>query len=159
MDRRPRSLTLLALFFAIGLCALAYMWATVHQRKAAEFEANPASRLVRTEMQQWMRHGYFASYGLRVTTSDPDRLYRSWPGDFRLTAYAVVALAGFDWRVLAFHNLLISLVAAVLLALLAYRLAVRTGMEPLHAVLLAMGVEMVQFTFPENVAIFWAMTA
>lgn len=159
MDRRPRSLTLLALFFATGLCALAFMWATVHQRKDAEFEASPASRLVRTEMQQWMHHGYFASYGLRVTTSDPNRLYRSWPGDFRLTAYAVVTLLGFDWRVLAFHNLLISLVAAALLALLAYRLAVRAGAEPLHAVLLALGVQMVQFTFPENVAIFWAMTA
>ena len=39
MDRRPRSLTLLALFFATGLCPLAFMWATVHQRKDAEFEA------------------------------------------------------------------------------------------------------------------------
>ncbi|HEX8411897.1 MAG TPA: hypothetical protein VF883_23815 [Thermoanaerobaculia bacterium] len=106
-----------------------------------------------------MQHGFFASYGLLVPTDDANLLYRSWPGDFMLTAYAVVTVGGFDWRALALHNLLISLLAAALLALLAYRLAVRAGVDPLHAVVLAVSVEMVQFTFPENVAIFWGMTA
>ncbi len=159
MDRRPRSLTLLALFFAIGLCALAYMWATVHQRKDADFEGRPASRLIRTEMLQWKQHGYFASYGLLVPTSDPHRLYRSWPGDFMLPSYVLVLVGGFDWRALGLYQLLVSLLAASLLALLAYRLAIRAGVKPLHAFVLAVGLEMVQFTFPGNVTIFWGMTA
>lgn len=159
MGARPRSLILLALFFAIGLVALAYMWATVHQRPSTDFEKNPGSMILRTTMLQWMKHGYFASYGLLAPTKDPNVLYRSWPGDFMLTTYAVAAISGFDWRALAMHNLLISLLAAALLALLAYRLAIRAGVEHLHAIVLAAGVEMVQFTFPENIAIFWGMTA
>lgn len=150
---------LLALFLASGLCALAYMWATVHQRPDAQLEASTGSMMLRTEMLQWRRHGFFASYGLLIPTNDPNLLYRSWPGDFMLTAYAVVMAGGFDWRALALHNLLISLLAASLLALLAYRLAVRAGVETFHAIVLAVSVEMVQFTFPENVAIFWGMTA
>lgn len=158
MQRRPRDLTVLAFLFASGLVVLAFMWATVHQRPDSELEANSGSMMLRTEMLQWMQHGYFASYGLLAPTSDPNLLYRSWPGDFMLTTYAVAVIGGFDWRSLALHNLLISLVAAALLALLAYRLALRIGVEPFPAIVAALCVEMVQFTFPENVAIFWGMT-
>ena len=154
-----RDRTVLALLLACGLGALAFTWATVHQRPDAELEASTGSVMLRTEMVQWMEHGFFASYGLLAPTSDANLLYRSWPGDFMLTTYAVAAIGGFDWRALALHNLLISLVAAALLALLAYRVAVRAGVEPFHAIVLAVGVEMVQFTFPENLAIFWGMTA
>src|SRR5688572_17265712 len=154
-----RDRTVLAILLACGLGALAFTWATVHQRPDAEFEASTGSVMLRTEMVQWMEHGFFASYGLLAPTSDANLLYRSWPGDFMLTTYTVAAIGGFDWRALALHNLLISLVAAALLALLAYRVAVRAGVEPFHAIVLAVGVEMVQFTFPENLAIFWGMTA
>lgn len=158
MQPRPRDLTVLAFCFVSGLIVLAFMWATVHQRPDSEFEASTGSMMLRTEMLQWMEHGYFASYGLLAPTSDANLLYRSWPGDFMLTTYAVAAIGGFDWRTLALHNLLISLFAAALLALLAYRLALRAGLEPFHAVVLAVCVEVVQFTFPENIAIFWGMT-
>jgi hypothetical protein len=53
--------------------------------------------------------------------------YRSWPGDFLLSTYWVVRIGGFDWGALTLHNLLISVVASALLALLAYRLALRIG--------------------------------
>jgi hypothetical protein len=159
MPSRPRSRTLLAVFFASGLCTLAFTWTTVHQRGDAEFAATPVSRLIRTEVLNWRQHGYFASYGLLVPTADPHRLYRSWPGDFMVSSYVVTLVAGFDHRLLAIHNLLISLVAASLLALLAYRLMIRIGVDAVHAVLLAIGLEMVQFTFPENLGIFWEMTA
>src|SRR5690349_24064403 len=76
-----------------------------------------------------------------------------------VSTWLVAAIGGFDWQALALHNLLISLAGSVLLALLAYRLALRLDVEPLHAVALALGVQMVHFTFPENLAIFWAMTA
>lgn len=154
-----RDRTVLALLLALGLGTLAFTWATVHQRPDAELEASTGSMMLRTEMVQWMEHGFFASYGLLAPTSDANLLYRSWPGDFMLTTYAVAAIGGFDWRALALHSLLVSLVAAALLALLAYRVAVRAGVEPFHAMVLAVSVEMVQFTFPENLAIFWGMTA
>lgn len=148
-----------ALFFACGLCALAFTWVTVHRRPEAQFAASTGSMILRTEMLQWERHGVFAAYGLLAPTEDPHLLYRSWPGDFMLTTWAVVALGGFDWQALALHNLLISLAASALLALLAYRLARRMGVEPLHALALGVGVEMAHFTFPENLAIYWGMTA
>ncbi|HET8773313.1 MAG TPA: hypothetical protein VFP80_05960, partial [Thermoanaerobaculia bacterium] len=149
----------LALFFACGLCALAFTWVTVHRRPEAQFAASTGSMILRTEMLQWERHGYLASYGLLAPTEDPHLLYRSWPGDFMLTTWAVVALGGFDWQALALHNLLISLAVSALLALLAYRLALRMGVDPLHALALGVGVEMAHFTFPENLAIYWGMTA
>ncbi len=148
-----------ALFLICGLCALAFTWVTVHRRPETQFAASTGSMILRTEMLQWERHGFFASYGLLAPTEDPHLLYRSWPGDFMLTTWAVVAVGGFDWQALAVHNLLISLVASALLALLAYRLALRMGVEPLHALALGVGVEMAHFTFPENLAIYWGMTA
>ena len=158
-DPRPRTLTVLAIFLACGLCTLAFMWLTVHQRHDSEFTANPGSMALRMNMLQWARHGYFASYGLLIPTEDPHLLYRSWPGDFMLSTWLMVAIGGFDWQALALHNLLISLVGSALLALLAYRLALRVDVEPLHAIALALGVQMVQFTFPENLAVYWGMTS
>ena len=146
------------LLLVLGLCALAFTWLTVHQRPESQFAQSTGSMILR-EMLQWDRHGYFASYGLLAPTEDPHLLYRSWPGDFMLTTYLIVAIGGFDWGALALHNLLISVVASALLALLAYRLALRLGIEPLHALVLAIGVEMAHFTFPENLAIYWGMTA
>lgn len=149
----------LALLFACGLVVLGYTSLTVHRRPETQFEGSTGSMILRTEMLQWAEHGYLASYGLLAPTDDPHLLYRSWPGDFMLTTYAVVAIGGFDWQALALHNLLISLLASALLGFLAYRLALRGGAEPLHAFVYALGAEMVLFTFPENLAIYWGMTA
>lgn len=156
---RVSSRRALALFLACGLCALALTWLTVHRRPESQFAGSTGSMILRTEMLQWARHGYFASYGLLAPTDDPHLLYRSWPGDFMITTYLVVQIGGFDWQALALHNLLISLLASALLALLAYRIALRMGAEPLHALVLGVGVEMAHFTFPENLAIEWGMTA
>ena len=142
-----------------GLCALAFTEVTVHRRPESQFAANNGSMIVRTEMVQWSQHGYFASYGLLAPTSDAHVLYRSWPGDFLLTTYLLVLARGFDFSTLALHNLLVSLLASALLGLLAYRLALRIGLEPLHALALGVSVEMTHFTFPENLAIVWEMTA
>ncbi len=157
-DERPRDLTLFALFFVCGLCALAYMWLTVHRRSEKELQPGTATTTITKVMQRWVQYGYFASYGLLIPTDDPHLLYRSWPGDSMVSSYAITAI-GLDGRDLALHNLLVSLLASALLALLAYRLALGIGVEPLHAVTLALGVEMVQFTFPENIARYFGMTA
>lgn len=152
---RPRAALL---FLAIGLCALAYLWLTVHRRADADFAANPGAVRTRIELTQWQAHGYFASYGLLRPSPDPNVLYRSSTGAYRITAY-LVALAGFDAHAQALHNQLVSLLTSVLLALLAFRLAIRIGIEPLHALALAIGAQMVQFTFPDNLALYWDMTA
>jgi hypothetical protein len=154
---RRRGIALL--FVATGLCALAYLWLTVHHRGEAEFAANPGSRRTRIELTQWSAHGYFASYGLLMPTDDPHTLYRSSTGAHRISGHLVALLGGFDWHVQALHNQLVSLLTSVLLALLAFRLALRLGVEPLHAIALAIAAQMVQLTFPENLALYWDMTA
>ena len=153
---RPRAALL---FLAIGLCALAYLWFTVHRRADADFAANPASVRTWIELTQWRTHGYFASYGLLMPTSDPHVLYRSSSGAHRITGHLLALIGGFDWRVQALHNQAVSLLTSVLFALLAFRLALRIGVERGHALALAAGAQMVLFTFPENLAIYWDMSA
>jgi hypothetical protein len=153
VTRRPA-----LVFLATGLCVLGYLWLTVHRRTAAEFAANPGAVRTRIELTQWLGHGYFASYGLLMPTADPHVLYRSSTGAHRITGY-LVALAGFDAHAQALHNQLVSLLTSVLLALLAYRLALRLGAEPLHAIALAIAAQLVLFTFPDNLALYWDMTA
>jgi len=153
---RPRWLVLL--FVAAGVCVLAYLALTVHRRAERDFAASPGAVRTRIELTQWDAHGYFASYGLLRPTDDPSVLYRSSTGAYRITAY-LVALAGFDAHAQAVHNQVVSLLTSVLLALLALRLALRLGVEPLHAVALALAAQLVFFTFPENLALYWDMTA
>jgi hypothetical protein len=161
---RPRSLTLLALFLATGLLAFTYAALTVHRRTDAQLAANPDAHRAVRELHHWLHHGYFASYGLIPPTEDPNVLYRVSPGGYRITGYlfglAARAFTGrYEAQWIAFHNEVFSLVLAVLFALLAYRLAWRLDAEPLHALAFAIGAQMVLFTFPESLALYWDVTA
>jgi hypothetical protein len=145
------------LFLAIGLCTLAYAWLTVHRR--ADFAENPGAVRTRIELTQWLSHGYFASYGLLMPTSDPTMLYRSSSGAYRISGYVVALIGGFDAHAQALHNQLVSLLTSVLFALLAFRLALRLGVSYVHALALAVSAQLVLFTFPENLALYWDMSA
>lgn len=149
----------IALFVAAGLCVLAYLWITIHDRKAEELARNPGSVRTRIELSQWRAHGYFRSYGLLMPTADPQLLYRSSTGAYRISAYVVWLVSGGSPHAQAVHNQLVSLITSLLLALLAYRLALRLGLTPLHAIPLALGAQTVQLTFPDNLALYWDMTA
>ncbi len=149
----------IALFLGAGLCVLAYLGLTVHRRPPSEFTTTPNAIRTSIELSQWRAHGYFRSYGLLMPTGDAHALYRSSTGAYRITGYVVWLATGGSRYAQALHNQLVSLLTSVLLALLAYRLALRLSIPRRHALALALGAQMVQFTFPDNLALFWDMTA
>ncbi|HXH39928.1 MAG TPA: hypothetical protein VNN08_14960 [Thermoanaerobaculia bacterium] len=162
-EERPGGLTLFALFLAVGLIAFAYVWMTVHQRSVETLSRTDLPMRAHTILSRWLDHGYFASYGLIWPTPDQKIIYRSFSGGFMISSFLAekvwMAMTGkYSWRLVALHNEIVALLIAALLGLLAYRLARRLGAEPLHAFVLGVAVEMVWFTFPDNLAGFWRMS-
>ncbi|HJQ40512.1 MAG TPA: hypothetical protein VKB93_25480 [Thermoanaerobaculia bacterium] len=159
---RPRTLPLLALFLGTGLLVYAYAALTVHRRPETQLRANVGTHRVSLEMRHWLDDGYFASYGLLVPTTDPHVVYRWSSGVYKVSGFLAeklwIGITGrYSWQLLAMHNAAIALLISALLALLACRLATRIGVEPLHAIALAIATQMVQFTFPESLSLYWEM--
>jgi hypothetical protein len=162
-EARPRSLKLLALFFAIGLIAFGYAWMTVHRRSLATLSGADGPIRTHAIITHWTNHGFFASYGMLWPTPDEKFIYRSGTGAFMVSGFLVekawMMLAGhYGWRLLALHNEMVLLLIASLLALLAFRLARRLGADPRYAFVLAVAAQMVWFTFPENLAGYWLLS-
>jgi hypothetical protein len=159
-EPRPRSVKLLALFFAIGLIAFGYAWTTVHRRSMATLSSTDGPIRAHAIITHWINHGFFASYGMLWPTPDEKFIYRSGTGAFMVSGFLLekvwMAMTGrYGWRLLALHNEMVLLLIASLLALLAFRIARRLGGGPVHAFVLAVAAQMVWFTFPENLAGFW----
>jgi len=162
-EPRPRSLKLLALFFAIGLIAFGYAWMTVHRRSLAALSGADDPIRTRAIITHWTNHGFFASYGMLWPTPDEKFIYRSGTGAFMVSGFLVekvwMAMTGhYGWRLLALHNEVVLLLIASLLALLAFRLARRLGADPIHAFILAVAAQMVWFTFPESLSGYWLLS-
>lgn len=161
--REPRGRVLFALFLAVGLIAFGYVWKTLHQRELARLSSSDGPVRAHTVITNWLEQGWFASCGMIFPTADAKVVYR-WSTGAHLTSGFVLekiwrALTGrYGWRLLALHNQFIALLGATLLALLAYRLARRCGVDPLHAFVLGIAAQMVQFTFPSNLALSWEMS-
>ncbi len=162
-DEGPRGSTLFALFVAIGLIAFGYVWMTVHRRSEGTLSSSVLPIHSHTIITHWIDHGYFASYGLLWPVAGEKIIYRSGTGAYMISGYLVekfwVALTGrYGWRLLALHDELIALLTSALLALLAYRIARRFGTGPVHAFVLGVAVQMVWFTFPDNLGAYWGLT-
>jgi len=162
-DGRPRSFTLLALFLAVGLIAFGYVWIGVHQRLTGKLSVSDLPIHSHTVITQWVDHGYFASHGLLWPVAGERIIYRSGTGAFMITGFVVekiwMAMTGhYGWRLLALHNVFVALLTSALLALLAYRFAQRLGADSLYAFVLGVAVQMVWFTFPDNLALFWGLS-
>jgi hypothetical protein len=159
-DERPGGFTLLALFLVIGLIAFGYAWMTVHRRSMEKLSSTDAPIRAHAIITHWINHGFFASYGMLWPTPDEKFIYRSGTGAFMVSGFLTekvwIALTGrYGWRLLALHNEMLLLLISALLALLAYRIARRFDVEPLHAFVLAVAAQMVWFTFPQNLAGYW----
>jgi hypothetical protein len=107
-----------------------------------------------------MTHGYFASYGMLAPVPNEKIVYRWSSGVYFLSSFVLqkiwIGITGkYSWRLIAWHNVLVALIASALFAVLAFRVLRRLGAEPLHALALAIGAQMVQFTFPDNLALYW----
>lgn len=155
---------LFTLFLAIGLIAFGYVWLTVQRRTDHSLSSTAGPIESHTSIEHWLRHGYFASHGFLWPTADQKTLYRSETGAFMISGFLVekvwVGITGrYGWRLLAIHNDLVMLLTSALLALLAYRIARRFGADPVRAFVLGVAAEMVWFTFPSNLAIYWEMSA
>ncbi len=160
---RPGGFTIFALFLLVGVIAFGFVWMNVHQRWVGSLSGSDLPMRAHTILGRWLHHGFFASYGLVWPTPDGKIIYRSFTGGFMISSFLVekvwMAMTGrYGWRLLAFHNEVVALLIASLLALFTYRLSRRLGAEPLHAFVLGVSVQMVWFTFPDNLAGFWRMS-
>jgi hypothetical protein len=94
----------------------------------------------------------------------PVYFYRSSTGGVYLVGFwaekIYAAFTGnYSWRFMALQNQLFMLLTSVVFALLGFRLAQLIGAEPGHALVLAICLEAVHFTFPDNLMTYWEMSA
>lgn len=162
--REPRSVTLFALFLAVGLVAFGYVWVALHRRAAEQLSTSVGPRVTHAVIQNWIRHGYLASGGALMASLEEKVVYRWSSGVYLASALVLekiwIATTGrYSWRLIALHNTVIALLTATSLAMLAYRIARRTGIDPLHAFVLGVAAQMVHFTFPGNLALYWELTS
>jgi hypothetical protein len=160
VPERPRFILLFAFFLATGLLAFAYLQKTVYHGAAEKLSADPGAIATRAVITRWMTHGYFASYGMLAPVPNEKIVYRWSSGVYFLSSFVLqkiwIGITGkYSWRLIAWHNVFVALITSALFAVLAFRVLRRLGAEPLHALALAIGAQMVQFTFPDNLALYW----
>jgi len=157
-----RTLLAFLLLLAIGLIPYYFALRTVHRRQPQELLAQ--SGRAHYSIRHWVEHGYWKSGGMlfRAGPADSVQIYRSSTGGVLLTGFIVEKIyftitGRYHWPLLALHNQFISLLAATAVALLAFRFALRLGASRLHAFALAIFLQTVIFTFPDNLATYWEM--
>jgi hypothetical protein len=161
-----RSLPILALYLALSLCLLVFAFATVHARPADELTRKSNAQRSHTELTRWIDEGYWHFAGLLVLSpaDRPPEVYRSSTGGYLLAGFIVEktfhAFTGrYSWRLLALLNELTAAVTAALVGLLGFRLGRRLGLPAVLAFLCGAAVQGVHFTFPDNLWLYWEMTA
>jgi hypothetical protein len=160
-----RTRPLLAILLGAGAMVLAFTLVTVQDHDSETLANWSQSKRTQFSVSWWLDHGYFSSFGLLVRPAPQPpgyRYYVSSTGAHLISGFLLEkvysAVAGHpSWRLLAWHNQVCTLIVAALLGLLAFRLAQRAGLRPLHALVLALSVEIVHFTFPDNLALFFEM--
>jgi hypothetical protein len=153
------------IFAGAGLIMLICAALTVHDRTGDEVATNSGAARTHLTFAHWRAHGYLQSGGVAVRRAPDDSLYfhRSSAGGRLISGYLVArgtyALTGREgWRVVALHNQAVTLLAAILLGLLGFRLATLSGVPPFHALLLGLSLQGVWFTFPDNLARYWEVS-
>jgi hypothetical protein len=159
--RHPGTRALLLLFLASGALLVLFTSLTVHRRTDHELRTNAAAVRTQSILEYWLTHGYFDSAGLLIVpTPAGPVVYRNSTGGEFLTAFVVQNLAGtFSPRLQALHNQLLVMASSVLLALLGFRLSERFDVPALCGVALALALQAVYFTFPDNLMTYWEMSA
>jgi hypothetical protein len=158
---RPLGNRLLLLFLAAGALLVVFTSLTVHRRTEHELRTNAPALRTQSILEYWLTHGYFDSAGLLIVpTSAGAVVYRNSTGGEFLTAFIVQKLAGtFSPRLQALHNQLLVMASSVLLAFLGFRLSRRFGIPLVCSIALALALQAVYFTFPDNLMTYWEMSA
>lgn len=158
------SRSIFAILFAAGALVLAFTFMTVHRLDPAELATQSGAVRTHFSINYWLDHGYFRSFGLLVRPSGPTTFnyYVSSTGGHLVSGFLVEkiysSITGHpSWRLLAIHNQVMTLLVASMLGLLGFRLARRFGIRPLHALVLALSLEVVHFTFPDNLLLYFEM--
>jgi hypothetical protein len=159
-----RRFFVLGLYLAIGAVALIATMLTVHDRTPQELVTNPNSVRGQVVISHWLEDGYFHYFGLLVRTPDRIEIYRSSTGGYMVSAFVLEklysAMSGhFSWRLMVLHNQILSLLLSVLAGLLSFRLSMRIGAGGRLSFVAGGAVVIVLFTFPDNLALYWEMSA
>jgi hypothetical protein len=164
-SREPHTAAVAGSYLAVALFLLLLAFKTVHSRPSGELEQYPTSMRSNVQITRWIEDGYWHYCGLNAYRDKSGLvLYRSSTGGYLISGFIVEKIYSmitghYGWRLLALHNQLVSALTAALLALLAFRIAARFGLSPLHAWVLGAAVEVVHFTFPDNLDLYWEMSA
>ncbi|MFL6247398.1 MAG: hypothetical protein ACJ74H_15310 [Thermoanaerobaculia bacterium] len=161
-----RTLPLLAILIVTGSVMLIFASRTVHRWNTEELQKDATAVRSHFQTTYWLEHGYFNSGGLLVYKSAtiPLFFYKSSTGGVYLAGFWVEkiysAFTGhYSWRLMALQNQIFTMIGSAVFALLGFRLARLMGAEPLHALMLAICLQAVHFTFPDNLMTYWEMSA
>jgi hypothetical protein len=161
-----RTLSVFLFLLAVGAVTLLFVGRTIHRWSPEELLANSMAARSHFQTTYWLEHGYFNSGGLLVSTSatKPVFFYRSSTGGVYVSGFITEKIYSlftgrYSWRLMALHNEIFLLIASTLVALLGFQLARRLGAHPLHALTLAICLQAVHFTFPDNQMNYWEMSA
>ncbi len=166
-ETSPRSLVLFASYLSITLALLIFTYMTVHRRAPLEISKYPWGARAQERLSRWIEDGYWHDCGLLFSKPEGKNVttvYVSSTGGFMISAFVVEKLVSvttgrFSWRALALQSEIISAIVAALAALLSFRLAMRFRLSLLYSWVLGAAVAMVQFTFPDNLNLYWEITA
>jgi hypothetical protein len=156
---------LLGLFLSVGLVVFIAAFLTVHRRPPQELAVNGGSLRSRYVLSHWLNEGYFHYFGLTLLQTPGEvAIYSSSTGGYLVSAFVLeefyMTLFGrYSWRLIAIHNELVSLLLSALLGLLAFRVSRRIGLDMRLAFAAGASIVIVMFTFPDNLALYWEMSA
>ncbi len=167
VSKRPffdRSAPLFAAFLVVAAVALSIALATVHQRTTDELTKTSTSARSHVVISNWLEDGYFHYVGMINRNPDQESIYRNSTGGYMISGFVIEKIYStmtghYSYRLLALHNQFVSMVLSALAGLLSFRLVRRIGLEPRLAFAAGASVVAVLFTFPDNLDLYWEMSA
>jgi hypothetical protein len=156
--------TVFAMFVLIAGIALVAAMLSVHNRQPDELLKKPGSVRSHVVLSHWMNEGYFHYVGMLNRSSDTTQIYTNSTGGYMVSGFVAekvysMIFGRYSYRLLALHNQFMSMLLSALAGLLSYRLARRFGLEALLAFTAGAAVVIVMFTFPDNLDLYWEMSA
>lgn len=159
-----RTSALFLSFLLIAVAVLAVTMLTVNDRQPEELVTRSTSARSYVVLSHWLNEGYFHYAGMLNRTPGTESIYRTSTGGYMVSGFIVEKLYSlvfghYSYRLLALHNQIVSAILSALAGLLSYRLARRFDLEPLLAFTAGAAVVAVVFTFPDNLDLYWEMSA
>ncbi len=164
VPRFERTPVMFGAFLLISAAALVVAMLTVHQRQPEELVDRAGSQRSHVVLSHWLDEGYFHYVGVLNRSPDAIGVYLNSTGGYMVSGFVVEKLYSsivghYSYRLLALHNQIVSMIVSALAGLLSYRLARRFHLESRLAFTAGAAVVIVLFTFPDNLDLYWEMSA